>query len=315
MAGTQIQAMWEAAYRHNDKAHWLVLSDYLEELGLPAVAAAMRQAVEASPPGDGLSREEQLPLAAEAGQCPIVRKILEQGVVHYNHAQRAAARAGQDEALLLLLEDAVRIRGEKRWVHHEKPGPMDGYSYDWAMLDRRPETEPVHEPEALVDAGEAGHRSTLELFLKYTGPAGRGGAIRGAARGGHQSIVEWLLEAGAPLGEALSGAVYAGPRTMIEFLLDRGAEPSELICALAAALRDMEIVELLLQHGGSPNWGLSDAAEHGRKDVVEFLLRQGAKPDARNLRAAIHNGHSDIAELLQRHGATPDPETTEVKSS
>jgi ankyrin repeat protein len=91
---------------------------------------------------------------------------------------------------------------------------------------------------------------------------------------------------------------------MIEFLLARGAEPSEHTCAMAAAYRAPDVVDLLLRHGGSPNWGLSDAACRGRKDVVELLLRRGAKPDARNLRAARDAGHGEIADLLARHGAT-----------
>jgi hypothetical protein len=70
---------------------------------------------------------------------------------------------------------------------------------------------------------------------------------------------------------------------MIEFMLDDGAKPSELICAEAAALRDPDVVDLLLRHGASPNWGLSDAAWRGRKDIFELLLQRGAKPDARNL--------------------------------
>jgi hypothetical protein len=306
VASTQeMQAFWETAYRQNDQAHWLVLSDYLDERGLPSVAAALRRAAGARPPGEGFPPEELLPLAAEAGQRQVVQQLLERGVRHYNHAQRAAARAGQTEVLALLLEDAARIRGKGHPIFHEDMGPVDGYSYDWMMLDRRPEDEPVCEAEALVDAAKAGHRGTVELLLSHSGAGGYGDAIRGAAMGGQWELVESLLERGAPPGQGLCGAVYAGPKEMIEFMLARGAEPSELICATAAAYRDRDVVDLLLRHGGSPNWGLSDAACRGRKDIVEFLLQKGAKPDVRNLHAAKDAGHAQIAELLARHGATP----------
>jgi ankyrin repeat protein len=299
-----MQAFWESAYRQNDQAHWLVLSDSLDENGLPSVAAALRRAAEGMPPGEGLPPEALLPLAAEAGQRKVVQQLLERGVRHYNHAQRTAARAGQNEVLDLLLKDAARLRSQGRYIEHADRGPEDIFSYEWRMLDRRPENEPVCESDALMDAAKAGHKGSVELLLSYAGAAGYGDAIRGAAMGGQREIVEWLLERGAPPEEGLRGAVYAGPREMIEFMLARGAEPRELICATAAAYRDPDVVDLLLQHGGSPSWGFSDAVCRGRKDIVEFLLQRGAKPDARNLRTAIHAGHSQIAELLERHEAT-----------
>jgi hypothetical protein len=299
-----MQAFWESAARQNDQAHWLVLSDYLDENGLPSVAAAMRRAAEARPPGEGLPPEELLPLAAEAGQRRIVQQLLDRGVRHYNHAQRAAARAGQIEILALLLQDAARIRGEGRPIFHHAMGPVDPHSYYWMMLGWRPEDQPLCEAEALLDAAKAGQKGSVELLLSHTGAVGYGEAIRGAAMGGHRAMVEWLLERGAPLGQGLSGAVYAGPRGMIEFMLARGAEPSEHTCAMAAAYRAADVVDLLLRHGGSPDWGLSDAACRGRKDIVELLLRRGAKPDVRALNAARGAGHAQVAELLARHGAS-----------
>src|SRR5262245_40109963 len=153
-----MRALWEAAYRANDRAHWLALSDYLDENGHPSVAAALRQAAEATSSEEGLSPEELLPLAAEAGQGPIVQRLLERGVRHYNHAQRAAVRAGQTEVLRLLLEDAVRIVGQGRLVLHEALGAIDPHTYDMMTVDWRPEDEPVWEAEALVDAAKAGQK-------------------------------------------------------------------------------------------------------------------------------------------------------------
>lgn len=305
MASTQeMQAFWESAYRQNDRAHWLALSDYLDQNGLASAAAAVRRAATARPPGEGLPPEEVLPLAAEAGQLQIVRKLLEKGVPHYNHAQRAAVRAGQAEVLALLLEDAARIlRDQGRYIFHYDLGPVDPYSWEWMMLDRRPEDEPVAEREALVDAAKAGQKGSVELLLSYTGAVGYGDAVRGAARGGQRELVEWLLGLGAPPEEGLRGAVYTGPKEMIEFMLAQGAKPDELICAMAAVYRGLDVVDLLLRHGGSPSWGLSDAACRGRKDIVEFLLQRGAKPDVRNLNAARGAGQTQIAELLERHGA------------
>jgi hypothetical protein len=173
------------------------------------------------------------------------------------------------------------------------------------MVDWRPENEPVCEPEALVDAAKAGRKRIVELLLTYAGAAGYGHAIRGAAMGGQRELVEWLLGRGAPPEEGLRGAVYGGPREMVEFMHDRGAEPGELICAMAASYRDPDVMDLLLRHGASPNWGLSDAACRGRKDIVEFLLQMGARPDVRNLRAARDSGDAQIVELLARQGAAP----------
>src|SRR5262249_28108061 len=146
--------------------------------------------------------------------------------------------------------DAARTRGQGRPIFHEDLGPVDPYSSEWMMLGRRPEDEPVYEAEALVDAAKAGHQGSVELLLSYTGAAGYGEAIRGAALGGQREMVEWLLGRGAPPGQGLSGAVYAGPREVIEFLLGRGAAPDELTCAMAAAYRAPDIVDLLLRHVG-----------------------------------------------------------------
>jgi len=159
MASTQdMQTFWESAYRQNDQAHWLALSDYLDENGLPSVAAALRGAAEGMPPGEGLPPEVLLPLAVEAGQREVVQQLLERGVGHYNHAQRAAARAGQNEILGLLLEDAARIRSQGRPILHDGLGPIDPFTYDAILAHSRPEDEPVCEREALVDAAKAGHQ-------------------------------------------------------------------------------------------------------------------------------------------------------------
>ncbi|KAJ0121859.1 hypothetical protein J7T55_002368 [Diaporthe amygdali] len=117
-----------------------------------------------------------------------------------------------------------------------------------------------------------------------------------AALGGHEHVVAALLEGGAdPTAmdnngcTPMSFAIDNGPASLVRLLLekesltDEGMEESPLVRAVANG--DIDLVELLLQHGADP---YSDAysnvrlpplvlaASNGREDIMSLLLERDA---------------------------------------
>ncbi|KAL4861148.1 ankyrin repeat-containing domain protein [Aspergillus spectabilis] len=152
-------------------------------------------------------------------------------------------------------------------------------------------------------------------------------ALIEAARYGHQSIVQLLVEAGGDIeindedGTPLIHATAAGHGNVVEYLLKRGAH---VHCAdkygrtalhAAASKGDVKATEALIRHGAKAddvnprdedrNTALLLAAMEGHEGVVQFLLNQGANDRHINncgdtaLRLAEENGHENVAKLLR----------------
>lgn len=116
---------------------------------------------------------------------------------------------------------------------------------------------------------------------------------------------------------------YANFFRIVELLLKRGAAVDSMekkngqsSLVLCASRGDLEIMELLIQHGADVNlqdrYGLTAlhwAARSGHTDIVELLLEKGAYPNPREdygftpLHEAAENNHPDIIELLISAGA------------
>eukprot|EP00041_Stephanoeca_diplocostata_P039339 m.1615097 g.1615097 ORF g.1615097 m.1615097 type:complete len:243 (+) comp25371_c2_seq2:114-842(+) len=84
----------------------------------------------------------------------------------------------------------------------------------------------------------------------------------------------------------------------------------------AACSGNIEIVDMLLEHGANPNvtdkfsrTPLHDAAQDGAMDIVESLLRYGAKPNPKDaygrtpMHLAAYGGFSEVLLLLMKYGA------------
>ncbi|MBK3558836.1 ankyrin repeat domain-containing protein [Streptomyces sp. MBT56] len=138
----------------------------------------------------------------------------------------------------------------------------------------------------------------------------------------HPDAVDILLNAGADpelaIGEyrETTALRYAAPRRMAvvaEKLLTAGARPDGRLdtgqstpLMLAAAQGDLEMMQLLLERGASPN-----SASPKKLDATTSSP-QMELPTVTPLTSAAHKGHLEAVELLLRHGAAPGREELEA---
>lgn len=151
-------------------------------------------------------------------------------------------------------------------------------------------------------------------------------ALEKAARDGHASIVELLLDRGATLiydgnsYDAFTGATYSGNLDIVRFLLNRGADinshrwkgPS---INIAARYNYAEILQFLLDNGADLGWrdsgtsSLEMAVRLGHQQIVRILLKAGVDvnflPDHREplVVCAKKAGHDNMVPLLLEYGA------------
>uniref|UniRef100_A0A8C9TEY4 Ankyrin 2 n=1 Tax=Scleropages formosus TaxID=113540 RepID=A0A8C9TEY4_SCLFO len=152
-----------------------------------------------------------------------------------------------------------------------------------------------------------------------------------AARSGHDSSVEVLLEKGAPLlartKNGLSPLHMAAQGDHVEcvkHLLQHQAPVDDVTLDYLTALHvaahcgHYRVTKLLLDKRANPNRGetaLHMAARAGQVEVVRCLLRNGALVDATAreeqtpLHIAARLGKTDIVQLLLQHLAHPDAAT------
>ena len=103
--------------------------------------------------------------------------------------------------------------------------------------------------------------------------------LQRAARNGHFSVVEALLDAGAgDLEKAI--LAFGGHTAVVALLLDRGADV----------------------HYGN-DLSLFSAAENGHLETATLLLQRGATAHNWILARAVQRGHHAVAGLLRAHGA------------
>jgi len=134
-----------------------------------------------------------------------------------------------------------------------------------------------------------------------------------AAKYGHRTIAELLIENGAKIDEKnaqnwtpLHYAALGGHTDIATLLLDNGAHIDKRASMMP---RDPQS-----QEGFAP---LHCAAFRGHKEIAELLIDKGAPVDAKELRGitplhyAALEGHIEIAELLIAKGANINAETSE----
>ena len=102
-----------------------------------------------------------------------------------------------------------------------------------------------------------------------------------AARNGHLSVVQTLLDAGAgQLGTALFEAGRGGRTAVAALLLDRGADvhyENDAALWFSALYGHLDTAALLLQRGATARNHILDAAlQYGRHEIAELLRAHGA---------------------------------------
>ncbi len=154
---------------------------------------------------------------------------------------------------------------------------------------------------ALQAASYGGHEKVVQMLLdkgadvKAQG-GGDGNALQAASDGGHEKVVQMLLDKGADVkaqggyfGNALQAASYGGHEKVVQMLLDKGAD-------------------VKAQGGGYGN-ALQAASYGGHEKVVQMLLDKGADVKAQGggygnaLQAASYGGHEKVVQMLLDKGA------------
>ncbi|KAJ3756109.1 ankyrin repeat-containing domain protein [Lentinula raphanica] len=159
-----------------------------------------------------------------------------------------------------------------------------------------------------------------------------GTALQTAAFGGHNGIVQLLLEhnpdinkRGGYFGTALQAAIAGGYKKVTYLLLQHNAEVNAeggyYGTAIQAAASEgyLDIVQVLLNYnansnaeGGYYGTALQAASFKGYKDIVELLLNSGAEVNTKRgrygnaLQAAVAENHQDVIEILLQHNANPN---------
>ena len=175
-----------------------------------------------------------------------------------------------------------------------------------------------------------GWRSKIErlFFLNKIDSSGRT-ALMSAAGGGHETVVQLLLEKGANIETkdkyvpaALMTAANIGHVAIVRLLLEKGANTEskdilERTALIAAAFGEHEaVIRLLLEMGADieakdgQGWtALITAALYGHEAIVRLLLEKGADIEAKDhnretaLTIGIKNGHEAVVRLLHDKGA------------
>ncbi len=149
-------------------------------------------------------------------------------------------------------------------------------------------------------------------------------AIISAAYSGNTSVVEYLLNRGADIGDgaALVIASEKGYIEIVKLLLTAGASVSDGVAFITAVVHgQIEVVKLLINAQVDVNiivdiypFGVMSAlimaAGNGNVEIVKLLINAGADVNIENhggslaLMWASYCGHTEIVEILKAAGAT-----------
>ncbi|KAG2176715.1 hypothetical protein INT44_007379 [Umbelopsis vinacea] len=162
-----------------------------------------------------------------------------------------------------------------------------------------------------------------------------------AAKGGHEEVVELLLNAGCAIDiqdiferTALHYAAKGGHEKVVALLLRKGAavdartEVGETALHFASENGHLEVFSLLLNGGanvhtiaGGSGTSLHCAAKNGHQDIVAQLLNAGALIESKYdfgqtaLLFAAYFGHQGVVSLLLSKGADPNAKTTSSETA
>ena len=160
--------------------------------------------------------------------------------------------------------------------------------------------DPVH--TAAINGDLVGVQAELDKGVDVNAKDEFGSTpLHGAAKGGHEEIVELLIVAGADLHARTVPLLGGGGWTPLHSAARQGHR---------------EIVELLIANGTDVNSrdstgksSLHDAALEGHKEIVELLIIKGADLNSESgyygtpLHVAAGIGYKEIVELLIANGA------------
>ncbi|KAI0454305.1 hypothetical protein F5B21DRAFT_504410 [Xylaria acuta] len=266
-------------------------------------------------------------------------------------------------------EYPLALYAAKRWYDHYRDGDQNlhhvrdqasrlfrgtsGEFENWVQIwdvDRRDgQKAPGQVPSPIYYSSLLGLDSVVSELLTQVPPTGlfheqisklvnaQGGtcgyALQAASLGGHEKIVQLLLEKGAEVNaqggcydSALQAASLGGHEKTVQLLLEEGAnvntEGVHFENALQSAGDREEIIQLFAdksanihaQGGCQSDYALQVASAGGHEKIVLLLLERGADINATSegygtaLQAASARGKNNIVQLLLQKGADIDAE-------
>ena len=199
--------------------------------------------------------------------------------------------------------------------------------FKYALLEaaRRGDQETI---TLLLDRG-ADANAGAYLYTLRTGIPGRTTALQAAAIAGHGHVVRFLLESKynvSTSGDAYEGAILCAARgkhqDLMQYLIEAGhvavlSPLRERILIEATKVRHLPIALSMADLGADLNYAenscgsaLYIAISRCDEEFVQLLLAKGASPDGLGvhdllspLYCAVYQRHRGIAELLLDHGA------------
>ena len=232
-----------------------------------------------------------LAAAAFLGDQKLVEALLRSGLNPNNASNlfgtplQAAATNGQIETVRYLLRNGAGVNHFPRYRPFAKKTPIDGVSMPYT---------------ALQAAAEGGYGSLVRLFCAPEYGLLKSGkeysnAIVAAARGGHEAIVDYLMQEGTEFGISelriciLQEALWNGNIQLVSAMLDAGADVNDNSCGLVLPL--------------------NISASQGHDEIVRLLLARGARLEDRSdsrtppLSSAAITGWIQTARTLLEYGA------------
>ncbi|RDW78902.1 ankyrin repeat domain-containing protein [Aspergillus mulundensis] len=216
--------MWAAARGHDSVVKLLMAHDGID---VNASTEELHVLIENSDPNNRQYNESAERVAAQDGRI-FAWENDRLAILFGHNALDAAARAGRESTVKLLLEDP---RVDRFMADRSQRIPLinaaiagelgvvrvflarDGEDVNWC--DHCGET-------AITNAAAEGHRAVVESLLQYPGIDIRD-MLAAAASGGHEDIVKWLIESSivtdrSEIEEAMYSSQHAGHQAIYSYL-------------------------------------------------------------------------------------------------
>ena len=277
-------------------------------------------------PGD-LDLQEKLKLAAESGNLPLVKWLIDQKKLVPGPALvRTAAHAGNqnivqwlindkelnlDQAILYLAAEAGNLPLVKWLIDDKGMKPHQYVLYNAARSGNQSLVKWLidvkgmkPDQDVMKIAVESGNLPLAQWLTEEKGLKPHQGMLGYAAGSGNQSLVEWLINKykWEPHQNLLVYAAGSGNKSLVEWLINKYEwKPHQNLLVHAAESGNQFLIQWLIDekklvaNGEVLKW----AAYSGNQFLVNWLIDdKGVTPDTSVLNEAIEGGHLHIIKRL-----------------
>jgi hypothetical protein len=185
-----------------------------------------------------------------------------------------------DKPVIVVIESSEEVKNSKAEPSEEVKNSKAEPSNSKLLLapsaseQQQPRQSPAERAQSLGLEGAA-----LSEILQVCGSdvqlARR--AVRGAAKGDHQALVEQLLNRWPDeTDNAVNAAASAGRQNLVMWLIEtRKADPNRAVIGAAFSGFDALVDLLLVKHGALLSWAVDGAARGGKRELVFSLIAKG----------------------------------------